>query len=64
MKTFVKALCALLLALGAVASAPALAHGHARFGFYFGGGPFWYPAPYYYPPPAYYYPPPYYPPPW
>ena len=57
MKTFVKALCALLLALGAVASAPALAHGRAHFGFYF-GGPLWYPAPYYYPPPVYYYPPP------
>ena len=58
MKTFTKAVLALACLAGAVASTPALAHGHARFGFYFGAP--WYPAPYYYYPPAYYYPPPVY----
>ena len=57
MKMFTKILCALALAFAALASVPAMAHGRAHFGFFF-GGPVWYPAPYYYPPPAYYYPPP------
>jgi hypothetical protein len=65
MRTFAKALCALVLALGALASVPAQAHGGVRFGFHF-GIPLGYPAPYYppyyspyyYPPPVYYYPPP------
>ena len=58
MKTFRILLCALVVALGALASGSALAHGRVHFGFHF-GGPFWYPAPYYYhPAPVYYYPPP------
>lgn len=59
-----------VFALGAIASAPAVAGhrhhgGHVRFGVFVGPG-FWYPSPYYgyrpyyYPP--YYYPPYYYPP--
>ena len=52
-----------VFALGAIASAPAVAWhhgGHVRFGVFVGPG-FWYPPPYYgYPP--YYYPPYYYPP--
>jgi hypothetical protein len=38
-----------------------MAHGYARFGFYFGGPGWGYPGPYYYPyyaPAPYYYPPP------
>lgn len=43
---------------GALAAAPAFAHGgHVRFGVAIGGPAFWY-----YPPPYYYYPPYYYPP--
>lgn len=57
MRTLAKLLCVLGIAIAAVASAPATAHGRVGFGFYF-GGPAWYPAPWYYPPPAYYYPPP------
>src|SRR5829696_641831 len=54
MKFATKSLCALLLLLGAAASAPALAHGGVRFGI--GIGVPLYPSPWYYPPPAYYYP--------
>ena len=52
MKFTLKALCALLIALGAAVSASAHAHGRVFFGFNF-GVPLY--APYY--PPAYYYPP-------
>ena len=51
MKTVTRSLCALLLLLGAAASAPALAHG-VRFGI--GIGVPLYPPAWYYPPPAYY----------
>jgi hypothetical protein len=53
MKTATRPLCALLLLLGAAATAPALAHG-VRFGI--GIGVPLYPPAWYYPPPAYYYP--------
>jgi hypothetical protein len=50
-----KALLA-VLALGALASAPASAGGRVVIGVGF-GFPLWYPAPWYYAPPPYYYPP-------
>lgn len=53
MKTVTRVLLPLLLVLGTVASAPALAHG-VRFGIGI-GVPLYSPA-WYYPPPAYYYP--------
>ena len=60
--TFQSAAKLLLLAVvalsGAAGAAPALAHGHVRFGVVIGGPGYWYyPSPYYYYPPPYYYPP-------
>ena len=57
MNSLIKVICAVMLALAAVGSAPAFARGHVHFGIGLGfGGPAWYPAPYYYPAPVYYYP--------
>ncbi|HEX6005435.1 MAG TPA: hypothetical protein VFZ14_15735 [Burkholderiales bacterium] len=58
MKSAKLLLLAVVALSGAAGAAPALAHGHVRFGVVIGGPGYWYyPSPYYYYPPPYYYPP-------